>query len=247
MIDPWHFDLAGSTAVGVEVADFGDLPLAMEALGLAPSQPTVVIVGGANELAQTDIDRLQDTFGVGIVPVLQRHNVVAVDGGTDSGVMRLGGRARGSRGALYPLVGVAAVGTVRIPGRAMTEDAAALEPHHSHFIIVPGDEWGAEAPWIAQAASVLGAGRPTVTVLINGGKIALDDIEYSVRANRRVIVIAGSGRTADAVSDALTGQSPDRRLRELAASGLISSVPIDDPPALAALLEAVFGEPSVVT
>jgi SLOG in TRPM, prokaryote len=243
---PVQLDFPDASALAVEVDEIGSLPAAVHALGLITPRPAVVIVGGASGLDQTYIDRLERTFASGIVPVLERQQAVAIDGGTDSGVMRLGGEVRASLGASYPLVGVAAIGTVRIPGRlSPTDDAAALEPHHSHFVLVPGDSWGAEVPWIARTASAVARGSPTVTVLMNGGRIAFDDVEHSVRADRQVIVVAGSGRTADALAGALDGRSSDQRERALAASGLISAVPIDAPAVLADLLDAILrGSPA---
>lgn len=119
-----------------------------------------------------------------------------------------------------------------------------LEPHHTHFVIVPGDDWGAESPWIAHAATVLTRGAPSITVLLNGGQIAYSDVERSVQAGRGVVVIDGSGRTADAIASALSGATPDERASALEASGLIRSVSVDDPPGLAELLAAALGEPA---
>ena len=105
--------------------------------------------------------------------MINRLGLVAIDGGTGSGVMRLFGEVRSDADLDFPLVGVAAVGTVTLPGSQLPqEDAAALDPDHSHFLLVPGDEWGAEAGWIARVATVLAGDAPSATVLINGGEIA---------------------------------------------------------------------------
>jgi hypothetical protein len=45
-----------------------------------------------------------------------------------------------------------------------------------------------------------------------------------VRAGRRVLVVAGSGRTADLLATALRGEAAGERARRLAASGLLSAV-----------------------
>jgi SLOG in TRPM, prokaryote len=232
----------GLVANAVELDDLTALPAAVSALGLDPPRPTVTVVGGAGGLDETGLDNLRAIFLSGIVPVLQQYNAAAVDGGTLSGVMRLIGEARAELGASFPLVGVAAAGTVQLPGRPARPDVdTVLEPHHTHFIIVPGDEWGAESPWIAHTTSVLAGGRPSVTVLVNGGEIAYADIERSVQALRRVVVVAGSGRTADAIAGALTGEASDERAERLVGTGLIDTVRLDEPAALAALLDDVIG------
>jgi hypothetical protein len=243
VISPLLINFAdGAVAAAVEVTDTEDLPSAMDILGLQPPRPTVVIVGGAGGLDEADIDRLRPIFVTGIVPVLEHYRAAAVDGGTLAGVMRLCGEARASLRASFPLIGVAAAGTVELPGRPVPPDGAALEPHHSHFLIVPGDEWGAEAPWISDTATVLAGSSPSVTVLVNGGEVAYDDVERSVQAGRRVVVAAGSGRTADALAGALDGADFGERARALADLGLMISVPVDQPSALARVLGEILGE-----
>jgi hypothetical protein len=119
---------------------------------------------------------------------------------------------------------------VRLPGReAARDDAAELEPHHTDFVLVPGREWGAEASWIAWVASCLAGSAPSVTVLGNGGNIAYRDATLSLEAGRRVLVLAGSGRTADEIAAALRGEASDPRAHEIAASDLVSQVAVDDP------------------
>ncbi|MGB8505009.1 hypothetical protein, partial [Mycobacterium sp.] len=80
---------------------------------------------------------------------------------------------------------------------------------------------------------------------INGGEIAYSDAERSVQAGRRVVVIAGSGRTADVIAQALAGTGADERSQALTETGLVRSVPVDDPAALAKLLAGFLGEATV--
>jgi hypothetical protein len=231
-------------ALGVRVSEANELNSALAALGLHPPRPAVVVVGGAGGFDEADMDRLRALFVSGIVPVMEKFGAVGVDGGTLAGVMRLFGEARAAVG--IPLVGVVAAGTVQLPGTQPPQQGAAeLEPHHTHFVIVPGDQWGAESPWIAQAATVLADGAPSITVLINGGEIAYADVERSVQAGRSVVAVAGSGRTADEFAAALAGESADERAAALIPSGLIRSVPPDQPAVLAGLLEAILGEAAV--
>jgi hypothetical protein len=241
---PLRFDFPdGGVASAVEVTDSDELPRALATLGLTPPRPTVVIVGGAGGLDEVGMGRLHPIFTSVVMPILERSAAVAVDGGTDSGVMRMSGEARSTLGAAFPLVGVVAAGTVQLPGRpAPPNTDTVLEPHHTHFLIVPGDEWGAEAPWIADTATVLAAGGPSVTLLINGGQIAYTDLERSVAAGRPVIVIAGSGRTADAIADALDGINQEDRAQALAQSGLVRAVSIDEPEGVADVLAAALCE-----
>jgi hypothetical protein len=77
-----------------------------------------------------------------ILSALDGWGAAIVDGGTDSGVMRVMGRVRDATSASFPLIGVAAMGNVIAPGIRAQPDAAELEPHHTHFVLVPGAVWG---------------------------------------------------------------------------------------------------------
>jgi hypothetical protein len=235
-----RFGTAGTTDC-VRLGDVGEIREALDALGVSPPRPVVVVVGGAGGLSGTELDGLRPVFQTGLLPVLEERGAVGIDGGTHAGVMRLFGEARAEALASFPLVGVAAGGTVRLPDDPTApDDAADLDPHHTHLILVPGDEWGAEAPWIARIATELSGTLPAVTVLVNGGEIAYADVRRSVEAGRPVVTVAGSGRTADQLAAALSGGPADARAVELAASGLVRAVPVEDPSALAGLLTTVL-------
>jgi hypothetical protein len=226
----------GKAAAAARVAGSGDLTSALEQLGLGDSYPTLVVVGGAGRMDPADLERLRPVFEEALVPVAQAANAVLVDGGTDSGVMRLLGQARARRGATFPLVGVAAAATVALQGDGSSHpNAAPLEPNHTHFLLVPGQDWGDESPWLAMVATALAGPNPSATVVINGGPIALTDVAHSVAAKRPVLLVAGSGRSADLLMGALQGREVDKQAVRLAASGLLSAVgPADQPAAVAA-------------
>jgi hypothetical protein len=128
-----------------------------------------------------------------------------IDGGTDSGVMKAIGDSRSSNQYHYPLIGVCARDTVTWPGRErnflkrMRNKRAQLDPNHSHFILVPGKNWGDESIWITAVATQLAGSKPSITILINGGQISHDqDVPNSLKVGRPVIVVEGTGRAADA-------------------------------------------------
>ena len=72
-----------------------------------------------------------------------------------------------------------------------------LEPHYSHFILVPGSNFGDESPWIFDAATLLSQDQHSVTILINGGEVSRKDIELSLEMGRPVIALSRTGRLAD--------------------------------------------------
>jgi hypothetical protein len=196
------------------------LPSTLEALGLPKGQPALAVVGGADRLATADMERLRRLFLDAIVPVVEELGAAVVTGGTDAGVMRLLGQGRHDLLASFPLVGVAAVGTVRVPGRSQDgEDLARLEPHHTHFVLVPGSRWGDESWWLAAVTAWLAGGLRSATIVINGGGITYEDVKQSLKAGRRVLVVAGTGRTADQLAGAIRGKDTDGRAGALVASG----------------------------
>jgi SLOG in TRPM, prokaryote len=230
-----------ASARAVQISEAKELRAALGMLGLHPPRPTVVVVGGAAGLKH--LDRLRPAFVEAIAPVMEKYGAVGVDGGTRSGVMRLFGEARAATQATFPLVGVVAAGLVQLPNEQDPQHVkAVLEPNHTDFVFVPGKKWGAEAPWIARTATVIAATAPSITVLVNGGQIAYADVQKSVEMGRRVLVIAGSGRTADVFVRALAGAPADERAATLVKSGLIRSVPTGEPAVLAESLTATLGE-----
>jgi len=208
----------------VRVAVTGEIPAALRRLGLGTPRPVVALVGGAAGL--TDGERLRGLFAEELVPVVRRCGAAIVDGATDAGVVALVGRAYGDdAAAAFPLVGVAV--------DALVPAEAAIEPNHTHLILVPGSAWGDETPWLARVAGALAGPCPSVTVLVEGGEIALTDVEASVAAGRRVVVVDGTGRAADALAGGM--RSP--RLDALRASGLVEAV---QPGALATVLAPIL-------
>lgn len=217
-------------AVRVDADD--DLGGAIAALGLE-QRPTLVVVGGAEGLAGRESDEAGALFEGTVAPVVEELGAQVVDGGTDSGVMQLLGRARRELGLGFPLIGVAARGNVAVPGEPAGPDAVPLEPNHSHFLLVEGDGWGRESPWIARLAGELADHGRSATLLVHGGDISWDDAAESVARGRTVVAVAGSGGAADAVA---AGSDP--RAERLASSGRVVAA---DPSSLEPLLRQLLG------
>ncbi len=218
----------GQTATAVQVSEPAELSEVLQQMGLIGSRPILVIVGGASQISEADFVRIQSLFVKVLAPIAQNLGAYVVDGGTDAGVMQMIGNARNQINAQFPLIGVAPIAKVILPNQTEpTNDATPLEPHHTHFVLVPGSHWGDESPWMAQVATILSGGAPSVTVLINGGEITFTDAVNSVIAERLVMVIAGSGRTADKLVSALHGETTDERAENLAASGKLQTIDLE--------------------
>ena len=225
----------------IRVSDAAELAAALEAVGVARPVPVVAVVGGADGMSETVQQDLAGVLRDVVVPAVEQHSAAVVDGGTDSGVSRILGRARAESSGSFRLVGVAAAGVVRVPaGGPVIDDAADAEPHHSHLVLVPGDAWGDESPWLAAVADVIAADRPSLTVVVNGGEITYEDVAWSLERGRPVLVLAGTGRTADAIADARAGRHADPRAAAVAASPLIRVVAVDDVVSIRAVVDSLL-------
>jgi SLOG in TRPM, prokaryote len=230
-------DLAGPPYA--RVGQPADLSATLRALNIRLHRPVLVSVGGAGGMTPDHLAATAKVIGR-IVPALDRWGAAVVDGGTDSGVMKIMGQVRDATRARFPLVGVAAEGTVVLPGTVPAPDTAMLEPHHTHVVLVPGDAWGDESPWLSRVAAAIADGQPSLTLVVNGGQITYDDIGHSLQAGRPVIILAGTGRTADAIAAAARGHTDDPRATQVAASSGTQIVPLADPQALYSAIGSIL-------
>jgi hypothetical protein len=191
----------------------------------------VVLNGGTARLPEELEERLGSILQDGLARVVAEEDLTAVTGGTDAGVFALFGRGVGDDpGAVC--VGVAPVGAVRWPGRAdeaNDPDRVPLEPHHSHFVLVEGEEWGDELEAMLGVASALGAGGRSLAVLVGGGTLARRETLGHARAGRDVLVVAGSGRCADELASVIAAgaEPPDADFAEIRDSGRVRVFPAD--------------------
>jgi len=178
----------------------------------------VFIVGGAAamdaERQQTAVKMLDALTRI----ALEGYRFAVGDGGTQAGIMEAAGKARRASGDRFALVGVAP--TADVPPRGRTP----LDPNHSHIVTVTdpsaphADAWGTETETMYWIFSQIATGRPSIAVLMNGGRIALTEVAANVKASRPIVVIKGSGRAADAIASLLEEPtSPDREIADLRA------------------------------
>lgn len=217
-----------------------DLPAALRALDIGVHRPVLVSVGGAGGMTPEHLAATAEILRERIIPALDLWRAAVVDGGTDSGIMRVMGQSRDAVGAHFPLVGVAAEGTVILSGGGPAADAVPLESSHTHVVLVPGNAWGDESPWLSRVATAIADGQPSLTLVINGGQITYDDIDYSLRAGRPVVVVAGTGRTADAIAASARGHAEDSRAEMVAADPGTRIVPLNDPQVLYEAIESIL-------
>ena len=142
-----------------------------------------------------------------ISKIAEDVKAVVICGGTDMGVMAEIGQTRWRNRYKFPLVGIAPEELVTwADGPDSTKflwwgtQRWQLEPHYSHFILVPGSEFGDESPWIVDAATIISKDHRSVTILVNGGEVSRKDIDLSLEFGRPVIAVSGTGRLADKIA-----------------------------------------------
>ncbi|MGA7274427.1 MAG: DUF4231 domain-containing protein [Candidatus Udaeobacter sp.] len=173
----------------------------VEVLGISPPPKNLILlIGGAGKLDVKLTSRLTQLFSRGIARSAADAEALIIDGGTQAGVMQIMGQSILDRGRKSSLLGVAPAGKVTYPGGPAVSgnDSAPLDPNHSHFVLVDGNEWGSETETLFELAAAFN--KPLLAILVNGGAIAKDELLQSVRRSWPVIVIEGSGRLADEVA-----------------------------------------------
>ena len=225
MLEQFMWKLSNGSMPSTIVVD-NILPLseAMANIGLRPPRPTIAVVGGVN-IDDTYVSKLQVFFCNVLAPLAQSCQAVVVDGGTNFGIMKFMGQARASIDGTFPLVGVMPAEKILEPGRMPNLE---LETNHTHFVLSPGNEWGDESPWLARVVSTISSDAPSLTILANGGDIAWLDVAASIAQGRKVVIMAGTGRTADKLAEDVRDCNEGQRLtKAFATYGLLHVLDID--------------------
>jgi hypothetical protein len=222
----------GNHAVVVTAGRDADAQGILKALDIAQAHALIMVFGGAKGLDDSRKARLAELFTDAIAPAAVDVGALVIDGGTQSGVMAMMGEALARDGQGCELLGVAPAGKVTYPGDpspANIENGTPLEPNHSHFVLVEGDEWGSETDMMFKLAGALNV--PVATTLINGGSIAGSEALQSVRNGWQLFVIEGSGRFADELSAAVRDGQVTKSLAvsEIARSNRITLFPVSGP------------------
>ncbi len=181
-----------------------ELVQAISELRLNDGYPVIVLIGGGIDKHEADATRHAIQT---IAKVAEDMQAVILCGGTDMGVMAEVGRIRKQSQYKFPLIGIAPEKLVTwADGPHSTKflwwgtQRWPLEPHYSNFILVPGDEFGDESPWIVDAATIFSKGHHALTILINGGEVSRKDIDLSLGMGRPVLALSRTGRLADELS-----------------------------------------------
>jgi len=199
----------GVTVGAVNINDYHEIQEALAGLAIPYPKTVIVLVGGAGGIGFLDKFPMRKAVGI-VAQLAEETQSVVVDGGTQAGIMTEIGKQRQRNKFSFPLIGVV------FDSLLMQEQPASiLDPNHTHFFLIPGDDWGDESGWISKIATAvtseanatLTSGvvnlKKSITILVNGGNISRTDVEYSLLENRPTFVMRGTGRMADEIT--LTG------------------------------------------
>lgn len=182
-----------ATVRAASVAAPGEIAAALDELTIPHPRSVIVLVGGADGIGWLDSFPVRKAIRI-VARLAEETQSVVVDGGTQAGIMTEIGRERKSRALSFPLIGVV---FEKLLEKEKPEEV--LDPHHTHFFLVPGRKWGDEAVWIAKIATAVAGDRKSITILINGGSISKTDVEFSHGEDRPAFVMRGTGRMADEI------------------------------------------------
>lgn len=184
----------GATVKAVNIAEDREIPEALRQFGISYPKPVIVLVGGAGGIGWWDKFPMRKAIRI-VARLAEETQAAVIDGGTQAGIMTEIGRQRKRNKFSFPLMGVI------FDSLLMQEKPQnVLDPNHTHFFLIPGDNWGDESSWISKIATVLAGDQKSITVLVNGGRISRTDVEYSLMENRPTFVMRGTGRMADEIT-----------------------------------------------
>ena len=186
------------TAKAAYISGNTDIDKAMEELQIPHPKAMIVLVGGAGGIGWLDKFPMRKAVGI-VAKLAEETQSIVIDGGTQAGIMTEIGKQRKRNKFSFPLIGVVFDSLLM-----QQEPQSVLDPNHTHFFLIPGQDWGDESVWISKIATRVAGEKKSITILVNGGKISRTDVEYSLMENRPTFVMRGTGRLADEIT--LTGK-----------------------------------------
>jgi hypothetical protein len=182
-----------------------DLTQAAAELNLSENYPVIVLIGGY--IQDQHAEATQKAIEV-IAGFAETNRALVICGASDLGVMASIGHTRTINGYSFPLLGINLNSMVTWPNGPRNQRFLwwgkkrwPLSSGYSHLMLVPGEEYGDDSPWIDKTAIHLSQGYKSVTILANGGSVSRKDVALSLEHARPVIVLAGTGRLADEMAN----------------------------------------------
>ncbi|RMH68238.1 MAG: hypothetical protein D6675_16705 [Gemmatimonadetes bacterium] len=211
----------------------------VQKLDIPSPRAVLVLNGGTAKLDENLQEHLRRLLQEGVAKYVAEHGVVVVTGATDAGIFSIFGEGLHRYNVQTPCIGVAVKALVTWKGRLprwlphqwLDNGREPLEPHHTHFVLVDGKNWGDETEMMYRLVQELSQNCPSLAIFAGGGTITLGEMELNVSQQRQMILIEGSGRTTDSVVEEHSGISTvNPRFTNIAKKGRISIFSLQDNP-----------------
>ena len=184
----------GVNAIGVNITDDKEIQEALIELEIPHPNRVIVLVGGAGGIGFWDKFPMRKAIRI-VARLAEDTQSIVVDGGTQAGIMTEIGKQRKQNKFSFPLIGVVFDSLLM-----QQEPKSILDPNHTHFFLIPGEDWGDESAWISKIATAIAGNQKSITILVNGGNISRTDVQYSLLENRPAFVMRGTGRMANRIT-----------------------------------------------
>ncbi len=133
----------------------------LKALQLEGVEALILVTGTREAWKKDTALRLEQLFSRGIARAAVSKRALIIDSGISGGVNDLIGRGVADRERKTPLLGVAPAGKVSYTGQANGNQASellALNPNHSHFVLIEGDDWLDSAKFMVDLGAAVTSG-----------------------------------------------------------------------------------------
>lgn len=173
----------------------------IRALYIKKASALIIIVGRGESPMSSGTARLSPLLSTVLARVASDAEALILDDGTRSGVAEMVGQAAADRGRDIILLGVAPAARVMYPDMPTSEgtgqERVPLDPNHTHFVLVEGQEWEDGLNTKYELAKELAQEIPVVTLLAGDGSNAQKELHRIVQQRWPIIVLEGTSRLAD--------------------------------------------------
>ena len=182
-----HFP-SGHTARALDVSPVASAEEILRCLSLGPAQALLIVNGGTANNASASQSRVEELLRQGLARLAAEQRVIAITGGTDVRLFASFAEGLSRWGNRVACLGVAVDPLVTWPGRPPSAnpssancEPAPLEPHHTHFALVDGRDWGDETPTMYALAAALSRTCPSVAVFAGGARSRWRELANAAR------------------------------------------------------------------
>ena len=185
-------------------------------MDLGEVKALIVVVGSTAEIDPAIKQPLFQLFSRGLAQAVRQTGAIIMDGATNNGIFAILGQALSEpNNTATHVIGVAPLEKLNRGGELTT---TMLGLHHTHFVLVKDvGDWGDETETLLNLAAHFAATKPAITLVVGGGEITRQEVLGSVRSGWPIIVVKGSGRLADQLTEQFEAYQDNTSWQEIIA------------------------------